>query len=68
METNIATLAKAELELSELIKRKKQLDRVGGGTNTQDLVNLEANLYALETTYLEETAGFGKKYRSANLM
>ncbi|KAL3895335.1 MAG: hypothetical protein SGCHY_004762 [Lobulomycetales sp.] len=54
-EANQAALAKAELELSDLIKKKKQLDK--------DLVNLESNLYALESTYLEETAGFGNIVR-----
>lgn len=41
---NLAHLAKAEEELSELIKKKKQLD--------QDLATIENNLYKLEETYL----------------
>ncbi|KAJ3221226.1 Chromatin modification- protein meaf6 [Clydaea vesicula] len=48
---NIEALALTEKELKDLIDDKKQIEK--------RLVDLETNLYNLETTYLEDTAGFG---------
>ena len=46
-----AALAAAERELTSLIAKKRVLDKT--------LANIEANIYALEGAYLEETAVHG---------